>query len=232
MTDTHEAVRLEFERYFLESRKSKGTNRNPTFERFEDGTYKDDHTQRHWWTWQNALLRRIPELEAEVQEQARLNGMGAERELALMAQVSRLEAERDGLNAARFAYASEFGLDGEGQPDVGSIHQNIRALKAERDQLRAELEKVSWQPIETAPKDGTLFLCWVSAVRYGETDEGQQYQQDASQVDFCQWLTQPDIPDCGWFDPCCGQIADQQYVTHWMPLPASPTTPNADQKGQ
>lgn len=59
-----EAVRLEFERYFLESRKSKGANRKPTFERFEDGTYKDDHTQRHWWTWQNAL-RRIPELEAE-----------------------------------------------------------------------------------------------------------------------------------------------------------------------
>ena len=46
-----------------------------------------------------ALLHRIPELEAEVQEQARLNGMGAERELALMAQVSRLEAERDQLRA-------------------------------------------------------------------------------------------------------------------------------------
>ncbi|MEG7603146.1 hypothetical protein, partial [Listeria monocytogenes] len=60
MTNTPEAVRLEFERYFLESRKSKGTSRKPTFERFEDGTYKDDHTQRHWWTWQNALLRRIP----------------------------------------------------------------------------------------------------------------------------------------------------------------------------
>lgn len=50
-----EAVRLEFERYFIESRKSKGANRKPTFDRFEDGTYKDDHTQRHWWTWQNAL---------------------------------------------------------------------------------------------------------------------------------------------------------------------------------
>ena len=95
-----------------------------------------------WMQKAAALLRRIPGLEAEVQEQARLNGMGAERELALMAQVSRIEAERDGLNAARFAYASEFGLDDEGQPDVGSIHQNIRELKAELDQLRAELEKV------------------------------------------------------------------------------------------
>lgn len=34
-----------------------------------------------------------------------------------------------------------------------------------------------WQPIETAPRDGRLFLCWVSAVRYGETDEGQLSQE-------------------------------------------------------
>ena len=49
----------------------------------------------------NALAsrQRVAKLEAEVQEQARLNGMGAERELALMAQVSRLEAERDQLRA-------------------------------------------------------------------------------------------------------------------------------------
>lgn len=52
-----------------------------------------------WMQKAAALLRRIPGLEAEVQEQARLNGMGAERELALMAQVSRLEAERDQLRA-------------------------------------------------------------------------------------------------------------------------------------
>ncbi len=86
-----------------------------------------------------------------------------------------------------------------------------------------------WQPIETAPRDGSLFLCWVSAVNYGETDEGQQYQQDVSQVDFCNWRTQADIPDSGWFDPCCGQIGDSQNVTHWMPLPSAPSAPSKDQ---
>ena len=79
-----------------------------------------------------------------------------------------------------------------------------------------------WMPIETAPKDGTLFLCWVYAVRYGETDEGQPYQQDASQVDFCQWRIYSECPDGGYFDPCCGQIGDSQSVTHWMPLPQPP----------
>jgi len=79
-----------------------------------------------------------------------------------------------------------------------------------------------WMPMDTAPKDGALFLCWVDAVRYGETDEGQQYEEDVSQLDFCYWRTQSDTPDGGWFDPCCGQIGDQQSVTHWMPLPAAP----------
>lgn len=83
---------------------------------------------------------------------------------------------------------------------------------------------MEWQPIETAPKDGTLFLCWVSAVRYGETEEGQQYQHDVSQVDFCNWRTMAEHQGCGWFDPCCGQIGDAQYVTHWMPLPEPPSS--------
>lgn len=54
-----------------------------------------------------ALLRqqaeRIAELEAEVQEQARVNGIGAERELALMAEV---ESLRSAVNA--FCYATSW----------------------------------------------------------------------------------------------------------------------------
>lgn len=89
----------------------------------------------------------------------------------------------------------------------------------------------AWQPIETAPRDGSTFLCWVSAVLYGETDEGQQYQEDVSQADFCQWQSFEEAPDGGWFEPCCGQIGDSQGVTHWMPLPAAPgaTPPSAAQ---
>jgi Protein of unknown function (DUF551) len=88
--------------------------------------------------------------------------------------------------------------------------------------LATKPEPMTWRDIETAPKDGSLFLCWVAAVRYGETDEGQQYQQDASQVDFCQWRNCDESPNGGYFDACCGQIADVQHVTHWMPLPDAP----------
>jgi len=44
--------------------------------------------------------------------------------------IAKLTSERDELMAARCAYATEFALNEEGQPDVGSIHQNIRVLKA------------------------------------------------------------------------------------------------------
>lgn len=49
MTDTRAA----FEAWFLKTRPSK---HRPDFALREDGTYTDDHTQRHWWTWQNAVL--------------------------------------------------------------------------------------------------------------------------------------------------------------------------------
>ena len=107
---------------------------------------------------------------------------------------------------------------------LSAEQQKHSATIAERDSLRAEVERLrpKWLPIESAPKDGALFLCWVSAVRFGETDEGQQYQQDASQVDFCSWRVCDESPTGGYFDACCGQIADLQHITHWMPLPPPP----------
>ena len=51
-----------------------------------------------------------------------------------------LEAELSALKAARIAYASEFPPNEDGDPDVGSIHQNIRALKAENKRLLELLE--------------------------------------------------------------------------------------------
>lgn len=44
-----------FERFFSDSRRNRGAKHPPSFDRRDDGTYADDHTQRHWWTWQQAL---------------------------------------------------------------------------------------------------------------------------------------------------------------------------------
>ncbi len=56
-----------------------------------------------------------------------------------LAALSAVTAERDGLAAARMAYANEFAPDENGDPDVGNVHANIRALKAERDSLLEHL---------------------------------------------------------------------------------------------
>lgn len=66
MTDMNRAA---FEAYFAASRKSKGAGKRPTFHRLPDGTYSDDHTQRHWWTWQNALAAQAPAAEPLTDEQ-------------------------------------------------------------------------------------------------------------------------------------------------------------------
>jgi len=55
--------------------------------------------------------------------------------------VRALESELSGLRAARMAYASEFPPNADGEPDVGSIHANIREMKrkaARYDWLRNE----------------------------------------------------------------------------------------------
>jgi hypothetical protein len=54
-----------------------------------------------------------------------------------------LKSEIDGLRAARVAYASEFPPDEDGEPDVGSIHQNIRSLIDDVKVMRAALAKIA-----------------------------------------------------------------------------------------
>lgn len=86
--------------------------------------------------------------------------------------------------------------------------------------------KLSWQPIETAPKDGTMFLCWVGAERWSAVDGGGSgCAHDVSQIDFCWWRRVHESPDGGYFDNASGQIGDSQGVTHWMPLPGAPVAP-------
>ena len=59
-----------------------------------------------------------------------------------------------------------------------------------------------WQPIETAPRDGTEILCYDSAVLYGKGNIILNWE-NGSWVDFYKRI----------YDP-----------THWMPNPKPPET--------
>jgi hypothetical protein len=81
---------------------------------------------------------------------------------------------------------------------------------------------VSWQPIETAPKDGTSIL--TVGLNFGVEGRGQHF----AVVEWCQdtrtidQLTQEGGTDfSGWYDS-----EDDEpllFLTHWMPLPPPPT---------
>ena len=83
---------------------------------------------------------------------------------------------------------------------------------------------MEWQLIETAPKDGTVFIGWVGAERWSSPDGGGSgCAYETSQVDFCWWRLVAESPEGGYFDNSSGQIGDSQAVTHWMPMPEPPS---------
>lgn len=71
----------------------------------------------------------------------------------------------------------------------------------------SEMEPVGWQPIETAPRDGTTILM-------GKFHDGDFYWMASGRIEDGQFWC--DFPD-EFFVPF-----SHQNPTHWMPLPAPP----------
>lgn len=61
------------------------------------------------------------------------------------------------------------------------------------------MSEMKWQPIETAPRDGTIFIAW-----FGEYAESGYFWEGGSFV----WQHDGDSPMTG--------------PTHWMPMPPPP----------
>lgn len=80
------------------------------------------------------------QLRGIVEEQKKRNAQHNDYEVELEAKSSRLKSELLALKVQRAAYASEFPWV-DGGPDVGSIHQNIRGLKAQVERLESEVKE-------------------------------------------------------------------------------------------
>lgn len=91
---------------------------------------------------------------------------------------------------------------------VKLIAESAERHRAELDGLQAEVERLKaatkWQPIETAPRDGTWVLCYSEGVISHAFWESNEFDGD------CHWGGKD------WYYPKWSQ------PTHWMPAPAPP----------
>jgi hypothetical protein len=97
----------------------------------------------------------------------------------------------------------------------------------------------TWQPIETAPKDGTAILAWCvheadpyhdgdNLTLYGAHTEGLSHVADGWAIvqwggswDDSTWESQgPMLPD--WWFQYGSEFEVTANPTHWMPLPEAP----------
>lgn len=90
----------------------------------------------------------------------------------------------------------------------GGAQSWLRYLLALEGAPAASGATPEWQPIETAPKDGTGFIA----------RSGYKYDNEAF---YCVWgirenhFVKPEYDSEGWVNP-----------THWMPIPAAPLPPD------
>ena len=74
-----------------------------------------------------------------------------------------------------------------------------------------EAVKVSpWQPIETAPRDGTFLIL------------AYYCQRSAGGFEIGAWQTPPDGRPSGWYTSGFRSLEAWLDPTHWMPLPDPP----------
>jgi len=113
--------------------------------------------------------------------------------------------------------------------ELGSDHSYLEGVKSELKSSKQKAEiavleerlRVGWQPIETAPKDGTMI--WV----YGMC---QKPIASSKPIKESQLVMVPASFEIAmWISHCATYTFLTNALTHWMPLPEPPNKINDEQ---
>lgn len=102
----------------------------------------------------------------------------------------------------------------------------VEKIRKEREAVAALVSKSGWQPIETAPKDGTRIDLWMpSGRRVPNCFWGKPEHSCGEYEGYCDSCPDHD----GWIDSedFMSGYTDEE-PTHWMPLPSSPARSTAE----
>lgn len=105
-----------------------------------------------------------------------------------------------------------------------SIQLALERLEALRAALASQEEPVGWQPIETAPRDGTRILVFAPGARRAVREVWWRIPYDGAALRKGWWC----------YDGI-GTLLDASVhhlgATHWMPLPAGPAIDATEEGG-
>lgn len=97
-----------------------------------------------------------------------------------------------------------------------------RAAVSAANSLAQRQPLTEWQPIETAPKDGTLLLLW------------EQYESEPFIGSWYAFRSEWEASRTHYDTDGNAYVIDRVYspgVTHWMPLPAAPAATTGKEPG-
>ena len=107
--------------------------------------------------------------------------------------------------------------DGDGCSLV-LVYQALTTLRELENKVLVD----GWQPMNTAPKDGTEILVWRDdsgsfiarhTDGYGVIPEHEQDEE---------WCTEETLEHEGWWSDAYGWQEGPETPTHWMPIPTGP----------
>jgi hypothetical protein len=108
------------------------------------------------------------------------------------------------------------------RPRISALEAKLKSERERADRAEAEIarlkERVKWQPIETAPRDGTWFLC------YDPSRLGGDFIQCAKWIYADDDGEGPDTIGGLWV----AEGREKGSATHWTPLPALLAQPNKE----